>query len=166
MSTCSLHTGAPNDVPAPRALHTLTALGSTAVLLGGSGPLGSLPLGLSLHLLESPPLRQGLAQQQRLCDALSEVSLLSGRVGELEAQLGLAHSQVEEGARKLQVSRTAGSGDAGGGRHNRALPQHMLCAPCCHSMLATVMVSHRPCMAAGSRSTSILSCSHTQPAGV
>jgi hypothetical protein len=97
------HTGGAHQVPAPRALHTLTSLGTTALLLGGSGPLGSLPLGSSIHLLESPPLRQGLAQQQRLCEALSEVSRLTSHVGELQAQLRLAHSRLEEGGRKLQV---------------------------------------------------------------
>ena len=45
-------------------MHSLTAAGpSCCILIGGCGPLGPIP---GLHLLESPPVVAGIAQQQRL----------------------------------------------------------------------------------------------------
>ena len=44
-------------------MHTLTNMGSGCALLGGCGPLSPLP---GLHLLESPDVAAGLAQQHRL----------------------------------------------------------------------------------------------------
>ena len=58
--------GGLDDAPAPRSHHTLTAVGHACVLLGGSGALG--PLGLGVTVLESPAVTAGLMQQHQLLE--------------------------------------------------------------------------------------------------
>ncbi len=57
--------GSEGPPPAPRSLHSLTSVGHSCVLLGGSGALG--PLG-DIAMLECPAVTAGLAQQHRLLE--------------------------------------------------------------------------------------------------
>lgn len=87
-------------MPAPRAMHSLTTAGPFCVLLGGSGPLGPLS---GVHLLESPAMAGGLAQQQHLAGLLADASALAARCGQLEADLRLAQAGAEAAAQQVRA---------------------------------------------------------------
>lgn len=90
----------PDDTPAPRALHTLTAAGPSCVVVGGAGPLGPLS---GVHLLESPAVAAGLVQQQKLMASLAQLAAVTARCAELQQALGLAESRTMSLGGQLQV---------------------------------------------------------------
>ncbi|KAG1652947.1 hypothetical protein FOA52_005226 [Chlamydomonas sp. UWO 241] len=76
-----------DDCPAPRSDHTLTVAAGGAVLMGGTGALG--PLG-QVHLMESPGVAAGLAQQQALLHTRRELSSAQATGVQLQVALRLA----------------------------------------------------------------------------
>ncbi len=76
--------GGSGDAPAPRSLHTLTAVGHACVLLGGSGALGALG---DVHLLESPSVTLGMALQRRMVEARAALSEEQMRSAGLQGDL-------------------------------------------------------------------------------
>ncbi|GLI65448.1 hypothetical protein VaNZ11_008828 [Volvox africanus] len=108
--------GGPQDMPTARAYHTLTLVGHVMVALGGSGPMGPL---MDMHLLESPPLVAGLAQQYRLMAMAAQLSATQAGMADMKAALEVTRHRAEISEHQLQVLRD-GSTDLVT-RHNAAL---------------------------------------------
>ncbi|GFR47091.1 hypothetical protein Agub_g8661, partial [Astrephomene gubernaculifera] len=108
--------GGPEDMPTSRAHHSLTLMGHVMVSLGGSGPMGPL---LDVHLLESPPLLAGLAQQQRLVETAAVLSATQAAVADTEAALAVTQHRAEMAEQQLQVLRERSAELLS--RHNAAL---------------------------------------------
>ncbi|GLC64343.1 hypothetical protein PLESTF_000151200 [Pleodorina starrii] len=108
--------GGPQDMPTARAYHTLTLVGHVMVALGGSGPMGHL---LDMHLLESPPLVAGLAQQYRLMSTAAQLSATQAGLADMEAALAVTRHRAELAEQQLQVLREGSSELLA--RHNAAL---------------------------------------------
>jgi hypothetical protein len=87
-------------MPTARAYHTLTLVGHVMVAVGGSGPMGPL---LDLHLLESPPLVAGLAQQYRLMATAAQLSATQAGMADMEAALAVTRHRAESAEQQLQV---------------------------------------------------------------
>lgn len=92
--------GPASDWPMPRALHSLTQLGSRFVLLGGHGSLG--PLG-DVHVLESPPLQRGLALQRTTQATEAALAQSQAHVAQLQGELGCCESRARGAETAAQV---------------------------------------------------------------
>lgn len=87
-------------MPTARSFHTLTLVGHVLVALGGSGPLGPL---LDVHLLESPPLVAGLAQQYKLMATAAQLSATQAGLADTTAALAVTRHRAELAEQQLQV---------------------------------------------------------------
>ncbi|GIM00701.1 hypothetical protein Vretimale_5653 [Volvox reticuliferus] len=108
--------GGPQDMPTARAYHTLTLVGHVMVALGGSGPMGPL---LDMHLLESPPLVAGLAQQYRLMAMAAQLSATQAGMADMKAALEVTRHRAEISEQQLQMLREGSTELVT--RHNAAL---------------------------------------------
>ncbi|KAG2441016.1 hypothetical protein HXX76_003869 [Chlamydomonas incerta] len=108
--------GGPEDMPTARSFHTLTLVGHVLVALGGSGPLGPL---LDVHLLESPPLVAGLAQQYKLMATAAQLSATQAGLADTEAALAVTRHRAELAEQQLQTLRERSAELVE--RHNAAL---------------------------------------------
>eukprot|EP00198_Chlamydomonas_reinhardtii_P011691 XP_001701028.1 predicted protein [Chlamydomonas reinhardtii] len=108
--------GAPEDMPTARSFHTLTLVGHVLVALGGSGPLGPL---LDVHLLESPPLVAGLAQQYKLMATAAQLSATQAGLADTTAALAVTRHRAELAEQQLQTLRERSAELVE--RHNAAL---------------------------------------------
>ncbi|KXZ56238.1 hypothetical protein GPECTOR_1g207 [Gonium pectorale] len=98
--------GGPEDMPTARAHHTLTLAGHVMVALGGSGPMGPL---LDMHLLESPPLVAGLAQQYKLMTMAAKLSAVQAGMADVEAALAVTRHRADTAEQQLQLLRERAS---------------------------------------------------------
>jgi hypothetical protein len=89
-----------SEMPAPRALHTLTSLGQYFVLLGGKGPLGELR---DVSLLECPAVQHGLQLQHQQQASQAQLLRCQQRGAQVAADLACSRAQLQEAMRQLQV---------------------------------------------------------------
>jgi hypothetical protein len=89
-----------SEMPAPRALHTLTSIGQRFVLLGGKGPLGELG---DVALLECPAVQQGLRLQQQQQASQAALLRCQQRGVQLAADLECSGVELQVMKRQLQV---------------------------------------------------------------
>ncbi len=92
--------GAASEWPVPRALHTISLLGSRLLVLAGSGPLG--PLG-DAHLLESNAVQRGVQLQAQHLAAQAALARSQGSCAALDAQLACCRREATQKQQHLQV---------------------------------------------------------------
>lgn len=81
-------------------------VGHVMVALGGSGTMGQL---LDVHLLESPPLVAGLAQQHQLLVTAAQLSATRTALADTEAALAVTRHRAELSEQQLQTLRKGSS---------------------------------------------------------
>lgn len=90
----------PGQHPAPRALHSLTRLGTCCLLVGGSGPGGSLG---DVALLQSPPLEAGLRLQRELGLTRQQLLEAQKQMASWEAEVVVSTEEAWRSKKQLQV---------------------------------------------------------------
>ena len=89
------------QLPAPRALHTLTHLGTRCLLVGGSSSGGLLG---DVALLQSPPLEAGVRLQQELLLTKEQLLVAQKQLASWQAEVVANREKAQQSMNQRRVS--------------------------------------------------------------